>query len=246
MRATQLIMGMPVTVEIIDGNGEDLERVYAYFRGVDERFSTYKTTSEISKINRGELAPERYSSDMNEIFELADRTKQATGGYFDIKTPEGTIDPSGIVKGWAIRNAANLLRSHGRDNYYVEAGGDIQTAGTNADGGEWSIGIRNPFEHSQIVKVVYPHGKGIATSGTAARGAHIYDPHTGNAVETGVASITVIGPDVYEADRFATAAYAMGERGIHFIEQLGGFEAYAIDTNGTATMTSGFDTYTYA
>jgi FAD:protein FMN transferase len=57
-------------------------------------------------------------------------------------------------------------------------------------------------------------------------------------------SITVIAPDVLEADRFATAAFAMGKSGIMFIEQLPGFEAYAIDASGITTMTNDFVAYT--
>ena len=53
-----------------------------------------------------------------------------------------------------------------------------------------------------------------------------------------------MGPNVLEADRFATAAFAMGREGIHFIESLKGFEGYAIDAKGIATMTSGFEVYT--
>ena len=33
-------------------------------------------------------------------------------------------------------------------------------------------------------------------------------------------------------------------KGIHFIEKLAGFEGYAIDKNGIATMTSNFKNYT--
>jgi thiamine biosynthesis lipoprotein ApbE len=53
-----------------------------------------------------------------------------------------------------------------------------------------------------------------------------------------------VGPDVCEADRFATGAFAMGEKGIRFIEERDGLEGYMIDKNGTATMTSGFSKYT--
>ena len=135
------------------------------------------------------------------------------------------------------------MRSLGHKDFYVEAGGDIQTAGKNPDGKEWSIGIRNPFDRDQIIKVVYPRGNGIATSGTAVRGAHIYDPHAKRSVETNVASLTVIGPNVYEADRFATAAFAMGESGISFIGSLDGFEGYQVTKSGVATMTAGFNEY---
>jgi thiamine biosynthesis lipoprotein len=60
---------------------------------------------------------------------------------------------------------------------------------------------------------------------------------------TDVLSLTVIGPNIYEADRFATAAFAMGEEGIRFIERLEGFEGYMIDRRGQATFTSGFTRY---
>ncbi len=56
-------------------------------------------------------------------------------------------------------------------------------------------------------------------------------------------SLTVIGPNIYDADRFATAAFAMGRDGIYFIENLEGFEGYMIDKNGMATFTTGFEGY---
>ena len=51
----------------------------------------------------------------------------------------------------------------------------------------------------------------------------------------------MIAADIYDADRFATAAFAMGRDGINFIEATPGLEGYAIDRNGIATMTSGFN-----
>jgi thiamine biosynthesis lipoprotein len=245
MKETRDIMGMPVSVEIAEATTqESLEKAFAYFTYVDETFSTYKENSQISRINKGDIHASAYSDDMKLVFALAEETKQLTQGYFDIKRPDGLIDPSGIVKGWAINNVAILLSLLGHKNFYVEAGGDIQTRGTNAEGNEWRIGIRNPFNQSEIIKVVYPHQKGIATSGTYIRSNHIYNPHSKQSVDTSVASLTVIGPDVYEADRFATAAFAMGDAGVEFIERLDGFEGYAIDTRGLATMTSGFTAYT--
>ena len=61
---------------------------------------------------------------------------------------------------------------------------------------------------------------------------------------TDVVSITVVGSDVLEADRFATAAFAMGRAGIGFIEAYPGLEAYQINAAGIATMTSGFSELT--
>jgi thiamine biosynthesis lipoprotein len=246
MQQTRTIMGMPVRLEIVDPHATQTayDEVFAYLTSVDERFSTYMENSEISRINRGEILPAAYSDEMKKVFALAHDTEKVTEGYFSIHSPDGSIDPSGLVKGWAINNASSLLRDHGFQNFYIEIAGDIQTSGKDSRGEEWSIGIRNPFVREEIVKVFYPHGNGIATSGTYERGAHIYNPLNPDATAYDFVSFTVIGPDIYEADRFATAAFVMGVPGMHFIERLDGFEAYAIDAQGRALMTSGIDAYT--
>jgi thiamine biosynthesis lipoprotein len=236
-------MGMPITVEILDENATqaDIERVFAYFRSIDDTFSTYKEESEISKINRGELAKEDYSEAMKTILQLAEQTRQETQGYFNIQRI-GIIDPSGIVKGWAIFQAAHSLEEARFVNFYIDAGGDIQAAGMK-NGNPWRIGIRNPFNRTENVKILAITDKGVATSGTAIRGQHIYNPHEQAQPIEDIVSLTVIGPNIYEADRFATAAFAMGRRGIYFIEQLPGFEGYMIDSSARATYTSGFERY---
>lgn len=243
MKQTRLLMGMPITLEVADPivSPDDLEKVFAYFISVDETFSTYKATSEISKINRGELPTAEYSEDMKAILALSEQTKKDTYGYFDIEH-DGLYDPSGIVKGWAIQNAADRLKAGGFRNFYIDAGGDISVAG-NKDGKLWRIGIRNPFNRSENVKVLALTDRGIATSGTAIRGQHVYDPYNPNMPLLDIVSITVIGPNIYDADRFATAAFAMGKRGIQFIEKLAGFEGYMIDAHARATFTSGFERY---
>lgn len=245
MKETRLLMGMPITVEIGDADAHMslIDSVFDYFTYVDETFSTYKEESELSRINRGLITRDTYSADMEEIFTLAEQTKLETGGYFDILTPEGISDPSGIVKGWAINNAAQLLEKEGCVNFYIEAGGDIQTHGMNSVGKPWRVGIKNPFNTSEIIKVLELCGEGIATSGTYLRGQHIYDPHEKKPAEHGILSLTVVSDNVYEADRFATAAFAMGEKGIHFIENLSGCEGYVVNGKGRATSTRGFNRF---
>lgn len=238
-------MGMPIEIEIVGNDVKAaLDDAFAYLVSVDERFSTYKEDSEILRINRGEVVEQNASREMQEVFMLAEKTKKETGGYFDMRQPDGLIDPSGIVKGWAIRNTAERIRGAGHKDFFINAGGDIAMGGSNEKGDEWSVGIRNPFNTKEIVKVVYPRGKGVATSGSYVRGAHIYNPLAPSEELKEAVSITVIGPDVLEADRFATAAFAMGKGGIAFIENLSGFEGYMIDRSGVATFTSGFSIYT--
>lgn len=243
IRQTRMLMGMPVTLVIIDGTATqaDLDKEYLYLEGIDRRFSTYKPESEISRMNRGELTLADASDETRLVFALADQTKQVTRGYFDI-AHGGKIDPSGLVKGWAIQQVANRLAERGFREYMVDIGGDIQTAGRNQAGRAWRLGIQNPFDPMQVVKVVELGDGAIATSGTYIRGQHIYNPHQPGAL-TDIISLTVVGPYIYDADRFATAAFAMGWAGIPFIEAQPDLEAYAIDAAGQATATTGFSRY---
>lgn len=242
MRRTEHIMGMPVTLMIVDAADDAAaEAVFEHFVAVDNRFSTYKPRSEISRINTG-LPEGQWSTEMKHVLELCEQTKQQTHGYFDIWL-NGKCDPSGLVKGLAIHGAAELLLARGIADFYLEAGGDIQTHGHNEQGQGWRIGIRNPFDRHQIIKTLAAAGKGVATSGTYTRGQHVYDPHRPDVPLTDIVSLTVIGPNIYEADRFATAAFAMGKDGVRFIDELEGFEGYMIDEHGVATLTQGFERY---
>ena len=237
-------MGMPVTLDVIDASATAglMDSVFDYFKYVDDKFSTYKENSEISRINNHKLVLEDVSEDMKTVFELAEQTRLATDGFFNIQH-EGYYDPSGLVKGWAIFNAAGILSRAGIKNFFVDAGGDVQVVGMNREGKNWRVGIQDPFETSQVVKVLSVSNCGVATSGTYVRGQHIYNPKTKNQPITDILSLTVIGPNIFEADRFATAAFAMGAEGINFIERLQGFAGYMIDKEKCATLTTGFNGY---
>ena len=245
MYATRFLMGMPVTVDVPQGSDEVIEAAFARFAEIEARFSTFRPESEVVRFNELRLYQGEPSPELREVLALAERTRRETDGYFDIARPDGFLDPTGIVKGWAIRDVARLIEAWpgeggGFADYLVDAGGDIQCRGNAPDGEPWRIGIRNPFNAMEIVKIVAPRDRGIATSGTSARGQHIYDPHAPGRKISDVLSITVIGPDVLEADRFATAAFAMGEDGIRFIEAQPGLEGYVIGADRVAIQTTGF------
>lgn len=244
MKQTRLMMGMPITIEIVDNKnfGNIFSEIFDYFIYIDETFSTYKPTSEISKINLKKQSLKDVSSDVAEVLRLSELTKKETNGYFNIER-NGKLDPSGLVKGWAIYKASKILRTKGFENFYIEAGGDIQVIGKNKNGENWRTGIQNPFNKNEIVKVLSLENQGVATSGTYIRGQHIYNPIGKNDKLIDVVSLTVVGPNVYEADRFATAAFAMQEGAIQFIESIYGLEGYMIRKDKTATFTSGFEKF---
>jgi len=242
MKETRQIMGMPITLHLPSVSDQKvLDSVFDWFTYVDESYSPYKEESLVGQINRGELKEANYSDELREILTFAEQTKADTKGYFDV-WHEGTFDPSGIVKGWAIQKAAELVAAEMPD-YYIEAGGDIQVAGKSPSGEPWKIGIRNPFARNENISIVNLSNKAVATSGTAIRGAHIYNPHDVDDHLEKIVSLSVVGDRIVDADRYATAAFAMGEDGIAFIESLEGFEGYAVSQDRVATQTSGWSKY---
>lgn len=238
MKETRIIWDMPITVEIADQSADKttFQKLFKYFEHVDSVFNIFNESSEMSRINRGEIQKEKWSSEVKEVLTLCEKTKKETYGYFDHER-NGIIDPLGIVKGWAVKNGADILLEKGYTNFYIDAGGDIQVHG------QWSVGIRNPFNRFETVKTLSLTDCGIATSGNYIRGNHIYNPFQKEKTIYNMVSLTVIGPDVYQADRFATAAFAMGKQGIYFIEKIQDFEGYMIDQKRIATYTSGFEKY---
>ncbi len=232
-------MGMPITLEVLDGNAADaaIDDVFEYFHEVDEAFSTYKPTSEVSRLNRGELELPKSSDDLRAVLEECARLKKLTEGYFDVAR-DGHIDPSGYVKGWAIYRAARLLNSRDITRYCINAGGDMQISGDGPSGGPWVIGIAHPFDPTKLAKKLYLKNMAVATSGNYERGNHIYNPRTGQMVEDPV-SLTVIGPTIDQVDALATAAFCMGDQALPFLHRQG-YEAMSIDKQGRVVLTEGF------
>src|SRR6185312_6893643 len=151
---------------------------------------------------------------------------RATRGYFSVR-PAGRLDPSGLVKGWAVAGAADRLAAAGAANFSINAGGDVVARGRPAPDRRWRIGIRHPEDLEQLAAVVELEDLGVATSGEYEQRGHILDPHTGRP-PSGLLSVTVVGPDLGDADAYATAAFAMGADGPEWTATLTGYDAMCI------------------
>jgi thiamine biosynthesis lipoprotein len=234
-------MGMPITVNVVDdqARAEAVDAVFDNFTLIDRTFSPYLPESAVSRINRGELELGDAGQLVNQAADLCRLYERATDGYFSAWI-EGRFDPSGLVKGWAIDLACSILDVYGYCDYFVDAGGDVQTRGRNASGSPWRVGIRHPIERNKVARVILASGLAVATSGTYEKGEHILDPHTGKPADAWL-SFTVTGPDILQADVYATACFAMGVSGLDFISRVAGYEAYAIDRRLSAHFTEGID-----
>ncbi|MDE3191643.1 MAG: FAD:protein FMN transferase [Acidobacteriota bacterium] len=230
MHRVEHIMGMPIVVEVRDG--EVPEDVFDWFRRVDEVFSTFKDGSEVSRIRRHELALDDASDEVRGVYARCAELREETAGFFDVAAVG--LDPSGYVKGWAVDGAAGILDRTGAEDYAINAGGDIRTRG------HWRIGIQHPLEPQAVSHVLEADDLAVATSGAYERGAHVRDPHSEHA-PAGILSVTITGPELGTADAYATAAFAMGgHRAPNWIARLDGYEGMAILSDGRVLSTPGF------
>ena len=249
LRQVEQIMGTAISVDVRDSSVSPaaLAEAFEYLRDIDRRFSTYKPDSEVSRLSRGEISEEDCSPELHDVLELCEQVRETSQGYFDIRAHrwDGGLDPSGLVKGWALENAGRILETAGARNYCINGGGDIVIRGLAGPATPWRIGIRHPLQADKVATVVSVRNGAVATSGAYERGDHVRDPFTGKPA-SGVLSITIVGPSLTYADAYATAAFAMGPTGLAWVAGLAGYAGCAITadpdgSNGRLTWTPGFE-----
>lgn len=249
-------MGMPWMFDICDTTVTlaTLRTVLAWLHWVDATFSTFRAESQISRLNRGEIRREQLHPDVRAVLDRCEQLRRETGGYFDITAPyrartgppagyggSGSVDPSGLVKGWAIAGAVQRLRAAGAQSFSVNAGGDAMLCGQPDGDLRWRVGIQHPRSPTDIAMTLGLRNMAIATSGAYVRGAHIYDP-VGERIPSGLLCVTIVGPDVATADAYATAAFAMGAAGAtRFCAGLTDYHAVLIRDDDTVITTPGID-----
>jgi thiamine biosynthesis lipoprotein len=204
----------------------------------DAVFSTYRPDSDISRLNSGELTLADCDPLVGQVLNLCSDVARETRGYFS-PTFAGRVDPTGLVKGWAVELASDLLVEAGVVDHCVNGGGDVRARGGPEPGRDWSVAIAHPLQRDAFAAVVEVRDGAVATSGTTERGLHIVNPFTGRPA-TQLASVTVVGPDLTRADAYATAALAMGDSAREWLVEIAGYEALAIAPDGTGWATPGF------
>jgi len=244
------IMGLPVSIHVRgdDPTSAQVERqvaaVFAELRRVDAVFSPYRDDSDLSRWERRELTLARADPALAEVLALCDEATQRTDGWFDPRglpdprTGEPRYDPSGLVKGWAVERAARHLAALDGYGWSLNAGGDLLLHAPD-DQPAWRTGIEAPGEPGRLLQVLTRRRGAVATSGTAARGAHIVDPHTRRPA-TAVRAVTVVGPGLIWADVYATAAAARGLPALSWLDRLDGHEALLVDAAGQRWTTAGW------
>jgi thiamine biosynthesis lipoprotein len=237
------IMGTAISFDLRDPEVDArlVEAAFEWLRQVDARFSLYNPQSEISRLGRGELIVEECHTDVGDVLSLCEDLRAETHGVFNAWRcrPDGRLDPSGVVKGWAVERAAALLERGGARNFCLNAGGDMVVRGEPDPGRAWRIGIRHPHDAGAVAAVVQGNHLAVATSGAYERGDHIVDARTGVPART-LLSMTVAGPSLTMADAYATAGFAMGMAGITWVAARPGYAPFAVTDAGRVQYSDAF------
>jgi thiamine biosynthesis lipoprotein len=243
-RYVEHVMGMPISLALRGRHTDDgvartaLAEAMAVLREVDRVFSTYRADSFVSRLGRDEIGLADCPPEVAEVLALGERAERESGGAFRIRRPGPggpVLDPSGVVKGWAVERAAEWLRALPATDFCLSAGGDLVCRTLDPVARPWRIGVEHPHEPKRIIAVVPVSTGAVATSGTAHRGAHIVDARTGR-MPVGVASVTVVADSLTWADIDATAAYARGEDAARWLRTRPGRGGLVVWPDGSTSL----------
>ena len=121
-----------------------------------------------------------------------------------------------IAKGFAIDEAARILRRYGLENFIIDGGGDLYLGGRPSPNRKWSISIRHPRDANASMGTIEVENAAVVTSGDyeryfsydGERYHHIIDVRTGYPAK-GAVAITLVFPKAMIADALATAGFVL-------------------------------------
>lgn len=201
--------------------GCDEATVAAVLERWEAAFSLFRPGSELSRVNASPSRVLRVSQLFATTLEVALDVAADTEGLVDptlcgrwrqvrvagrlLSRPPGlTLDLNGVVKSLAVDAAVAALDGPG----FVSVGGDLAVRGP--------VDVALPA--GGAIRVVTG---GLATSGTASRGAHLVDPATGLPSESPWAQVTASGSSCLAADVAAKTGFLLGDGGPAWLDGRG-------------------------
>lgn len=158
------------------------------------------------------------------------------------------LDFGGYAKGYALDQAAKILRAEHVTAALINIGGNILAIG-QPGAHPWKIGIQNPRGNGVVATVELHDNEAMGTSGdyeryfmkNGKRRPHIIDPRTGETTDL-VASVTILtsgGDDVgTRSDGNSKPLFVVGPQHWRAMaERLGLQEVMLIDANKNVEMT---------
>jgi len=155
------------------------------------------------------------------------------------------INLAGILQGYGLRRAKQVLDHLGIKGGLLNGSGDIYCWGRQTDGSLWRVAIGNPDHPNSVAAWVDVTDVAVVTAGNYEQYftvgpqvyGHIIDPHTGYP-SIGLRSVTIICPDVELADGLDEVVFVKGPTaGLAFINSLKGVDCTLI-TDDNRTLAS--------
>jgi thiamine biosynthesis lipoprotein len=236
LRSSFPTMGTVASIVMSDESGihaeranEACEAARASLARDEQRFSHYRSNSDISRWSSGMPVSPDSKKEIEEVLSRCAELHADSGGAFCFTNPiTGELDTAGYVKGFAIARAVQSIRAVGVPDFVINVGGDSFNSGRASRERPWHVAIANPTLSHGIVEIVEAEDLAVATSGTAERGEHIWKVR-----DHELLSFTVVGPKIDLADAYATIGFAMGESGIDWVSGHDGYRCIAIRADGS-------------
>ena len=169
--------------------------------------------------------------------------------------PAMSLDVGSVGKGYAVEMVAQAAEARGLKSALISVGGNLRAIGTKPDGSQWSGGVENPWNASDVYTANSSYVSGVnmsdmalVTSGNyqryyvvdGVRYHHLIDPDTLWPARY-FDSVSVLSPDSGAADCLTTGLFCMSlEDGQKLIESLDGVEALWCTPDGGVIQSSGW------
>lgn len=152
------------------------------------------------------------------------------------------LDLGAVAKGCIADSLTDFFKEKNVSDVIIDLGGNVALIG------EFTVGIRDPFNPDKLFAKIRLKDKSAVTSGAYQRYFeydskiyhHIIDPRTGYCAESSLASVTVISPSSMCADALSTAIFILGESSLSLCESFPDTDALLITKDGKTITTEGF------
>ncbi|GAA4377519.1 FAD:protein FMN transferase [Agromyces bauzanensis] len=242
VRLGEVEVELPTDGALVDGALADgaLAAADAAFARWEARCSLFRPSSELNRVNRGQLALTDASPEVREAYAIALDWRARTGGAFTPHRGDGAIDLNGVVKALAIAEAGVAIERAGFARWGIDAGGDVLVAPVTAGATPWQVGIVDPADRRSMLAGVDLGARrlAVATSGSAERGDHIWTaPGAG---PSPFSQVSVAARDILTADVLATGIVAGGHDALDEFAERFDVDVLAVQSDGTLLATPGW------
>ena len=151
-----------------------------------------------------------------------------------------------MAKGFIVDRMAQVLQTCGVDNYLINAGGDIRTAGARDGRAPWSVAVQDPDKRGEYPDILQLHDGAVATSGNYEiyfdrdrTLHHIIDSTGGSPAHT--SGVTVRATTAMTADALATAIFVAGpEEGMRLVASIPGAACLIVAADRSILKSAGW------